>query len=160
MSELWCMSIMEKWVTKYLVPLLLLVLIIALYFDLRSVETIDLQVERYEPAVIEPQPVRQPPSQTLPGGESRLAVGERYASLEELVADQRAAGYLRTGYFGNHWPAMVIEVQTDDDGIRFIRRDGTPHNYTGFEGYRMKVVHLSGPGELETIVVFRSADKR
>lgn len=88
-----------------------------------------------------------------------MAVGERYASLEELVADQRAAGYLRTGYFGNHWPALVIEIQTDDDGIRFIRRDGTPHNYTGFEGYLMKVVHLRGPGEQETIVVFRSADK-
>jgi hypothetical protein len=151
---------MEKGVIKYLVPLLLLVIVIALYFDLRSVETIDPQAERYEPAVTDPQPVRQPPQQVVPGGESRLAVGERYASLGELVADQRVAGYLRTGYFGNHWPAMVIEIQTDDDGIRFIRRDGTPHNYKGFEGYRMKGIHLSGPSEEETIVVFRSADKR
>jgi len=151
---------MEKWVTKYLVPLLLLVLIIALYFDLRSVETIDPQVGRHEQSGTESQPVRQPLQQVVPRGESRLAVGERYASLEDLVADQQAAGYIRTGYFGKHWPATVIEIQTDDDGIRFVRRNGTSHNYTGFNGYHMKVVHLSGPGEQETIVVFRSANKR
>ncbi len=151
---------MEKWVKKYLVPLLLLGLIIALFVDFQTVETIDPQAGRYEPSVSEPQPVPQQPQQVGPRGESRLAVGERYTSLEELVADQKAAGYLRTGYFGKHWPATVTEIQVDDDGISFVRKNGPRHSYTGFDGYRMKVVHLSGPGEQETVVVFRSVDKR
>ncbi len=151
---------MEKWVKKYLVPLLLLVLVIALYFELRSVETIDPQARRYEPAVTESQSVRQSPQKVVSWGESRLVVGVRYASLEELVVDQQVAGYVRTGTFGDHWPAQVIAIQTADDGIGFVRRNGTPHNYTGFAGYRMKVVRLNGPGEQETIVVFRSTNKR
>lgn len=145
---------MKKWLTKYLVPLLLLAVALALYLDARSVITIDPQAARYAPAGSGPQ-VEQ-----VPRGESRLRVGERYASLEELAADQREAGYLRTGSFGRHWPAMVTEIQTDDDGIRFVRKNGTPHEYTGFDGYRMQVVHLSGPGDQETVVVFRSAQKR
>ncbi len=152
---------MEKWVTRYLVPLLLLVLVIAMYFELRSVETVDLQTDRYEPAITEPHPVRQMPlQQVMPESKSRLSIGERYVSLDELVDDQKAAGFLRTGYFGDHWPAKVTEIQTDNDGIRFIRKDGTPHHYKGFDGYRMKVVRLSDAGEKETIVVFRSVDKR
>ena len=151
---------MEKWVTKYLVPLLLLALVIALFFDSPSVVTIDPEEGRDAPAVSEPQPIQQQSQRIEPRVESRLAVGEPYASLEELVADQQAAGYLRTGYFGKHWPATVTEIHTDHDGISFVRKSGTRHSYTGFGGYRMKVVHLSGPGEQETIVVFRSEGKR
>jgi hypothetical protein len=140
---------MEKWLPKYLVALLLLGFVIALFVDFQTVVTIDPEAGRYEPAISEPQPSQ--------GG--RLAVGERYASLEELVEDQQAAGYLRTGTFGNHWPAAVIAIQTDEDGIRFVRKNGTPHAYTGFDGYRMQVVHLRDAGGEETIVVFRSMDQ-
>ncbi len=160
MLEIWAHDVMEKLIVKYLVPLLLVVLAIAMFVDFQTVETIDPKAGRYEPAVREPQSVPPQPQRFEPRGETRLALGERYASLQDLVADQQAAGYLRTGYFGKHWPATVIEIRTDHDGISFVRQNGTRHNYTGFGGYRMKVVRLSGPGEQETLVVFRSANKR
>lgn len=73
--------------------------------------------------------------------------------------DQQAAGFLRTGYFGQYWPARVAEIATDNDAISFVRQNGTRHNYTKFDGYRMKMVRLRS-GDRETIVVFRSQSKR
>jgi len=87
-----------------------------------------------------------------------LAVGQRYNSLDQLVADQRAAGFVRVGYFGKHWPAKATEVATDQDEIKFVRQGGTPHHYTRFSGYEMKMVRLMA-GKQETIVVFRSVKK-
>lgn len=150
---------MEKWIKQYLVPLLLLVLAAALFLDSRSVITVEPESGGDVPAASRPHSESEP-QRAVPRVGSRLAVGARYASLEELAADQQAAGYVRTGYFGQHWPATVVEIDTDDDGIRFVRKNGTPHNYTGFDGYRMKMVRLDASGDRETIVVFRSAERR
>lgn len=146
--------VMQPWLIRSLVLLFVVVAAGLLYFDTRSVVKVDSEAG-YRSADSGPSPGR-----SLAGGKSRLAVGMRYASLDELTGDQQAAGYLRTGRFGNHWPATVSAINTDNDGISFVRKDGTPHRYSGFAGYRMKVVHLRGPGDQETIVVFRSAVKR
>lgn len=149
---------MKRSVAKYLGPLLLLGLLIALYVESGSIQTVEPQAMRSDT-----QPVPSPVSRTqrLPSPEaSRLAIGERYASLDALVADQKAAGYLRTGTFGQHWPATVVQIETSENGIDFVRKDGTAHRYQGFEGYRMKVVHLRDSGDQETLVVFRSENKR
>ena len=147
---------MEKRLIKILLPLLLLALV-AVYFESGSVKKIDMD-SGYSTPMSEPQSMPSSNKNTAKG-ESRLTVGERYDSLDELVIDQRAAGYLKIGYFGKNWPATVAEIKNDNDRIAFVKRDGTKHNYTGFDGYRMKAVRLNA-GERETIVVFRSEKKR
>jgi hypothetical protein len=139
-------------------PFLVIALSFLLYFDFDAVEKVNLdpvygeRVGGQRPR--QPEPARQ----AAPEVASRLAVGQRYNSLAQLVDDQRAAGFVRTGYFGKHWPATVTEITTDRNEIKFVRQDGTPHHYTKFYGYDMKMVRLMS-GKQETIVVFRSTNK-
>lgn len=63
-----------------------------------------------------------------------MAVGERYDSLEALVLDLDIAGFVRTVYFGKHWPAKVTEIAEGRGGISFVRQNGTCHNYQKFDG--------------------------
>jgi hypothetical protein len=155
---------MNNWVTKIWLPILLLALAVAIYFEFGSVETFDPQVGRGGPVVNVPLERRAPPKgkqvaqKVVARGQSRLAIGERYASLEELVAGQEAAGFVRTGYFGKFWPARVAEIATDKNKISFVRQNGTRHNYSKFDGYKMKMVRLKA-GANETIIVFRSRVK-
>lgn len=149
---------MERWVTRIWLPLLLLALAVALYFEFGSIRTIEVDAVYSEPVVGAPKR-SLPQHNVAPAVKGRLAVGERYASLDELVADQLAAGYLKVGYFGKFWPAAVTEIADAEDGIVFYRSDGTRHTYTGFEGYRMKMVRLLGDNGKETIIIFRSVDK-
>lgn len=155
---------MNNWVAKIWLPLLLTALATALYLEYGSVETFDLQSVRYEPSASLSRPVKSPsraqapPQTSVPKRESRLAAGQLYTSLNELVADQLAAGFVRTGYFGKFWPATVAEVVTGTNSISFVRQNGTRHNYTKFKGYKMKMVRLRS-GKNETIVVFRSQRK-
>lgn len=154
---------MQAWVTKIWLPLLLLALVAAVYFEFSSVKTIELDSGYGAPPAIRPQVGQrlqrsQPKAPQQAVRKSRLAAGERFASLEELVNDQVLDGYLKTGSFGDAWPATVAEILNTRHGIAFIKRDGTRHSYTGFEGYRMRMVRLNG-GERETIVVFRSLEK-
>lgn len=103
--------------------------------------------------------VSQNPFERISRPNSRLAVGQRYTSQAELTADQQAAGYVKVGSFGNNWPARVTEIATGRDEISFVRQNGTPHHYSKFAGYSLKMVRLLD-GRKETIVVFRSQEKR
>lgn len=145
---------------KIWLPLLLIALVVAVYFEFGTVQTMEHDSVYTGPDIVVNPPQHSATRQRqAPRAVSRLAVGARFASLDELEADQQAAGYLRTGYFGKHWPARVTEVAADRDGISFLRQNGTRHNYTKFDGYSMKMVRLLA-GSHETIVVFRSAEKR
>lgn len=145
---------------KYLqiwVPFLVIALSFVLYSEFSSVERLTL-----DPVYVDrqaSQPLTPPARQVAPQVVSRLAVGQRYNSLDQLVADQRAADFVRVGYFGKHWPAKVTEIATDQDEIKFVRQGGTPHHYKKFNGYEMKMVRLMA-GKQETIVVFRSVKKK
>ena len=141
------------------VPFLVIALSFALYFEFSSVEKVNLDPVYGDQ--VESRPLRQSQSarQTTPKVASRLAVGQRFASHAELVADQQAAGFVRTGSFGKFWPATVTEIATGKDEIKFVRQNGTPHHYAKFGGYDVKMVRLMA-GNKETIVVFRSASKR
>ncbi len=83
-------------------------------------------------------------------------LGRPLPSLTALKTVQKGAGYLPIGYFGDNWPATIVEVRTSPDTITFARRGGSRHTYRGFEGYRLKMVRLQGPSQGEVIVVFRS----
>jgi hypothetical protein len=158
---------MDNWVTKYFLPFLVIALIAALYFDLSSVEKVDLDAgysASVDVAPIQPRNASRPPVTRKPQAspsvtKSRLAIGERYNNLVDLEADLRAQGFVRTGYFGKFWPASVAEIATGRNEIKFVRQNGTPHHYKGFDGYNMKMVRL-WRGNKETIVVFRSEEKR
>ena len=155
---------------KYLqiwVPFLVIALSFVLYSEFSSVERVTLDPVYGDRQTSQPlrkpqvarQPARQPARQVAPKVASRLALGQRYSSLEQLVVDQRTAGFVRVGYFGKHWPATVTEIATDQDEIKFVRQGGTPHHYTKFNGYQMKMVRLMA-GKQETIVVFRGTLKK
>ena len=158
---------MTNWVTKYFLPFLVIALIVALYFDSSSVEKVDLDSSYNEPVAVAPiqprtasrPPLNREPQASAPVTKSRLAIGERYNSLKDLEADLRAQGFIRTGYFGKFWPASVADIATGRNEIKFVRQNGTPHHYKGFDGYNMKMVRL-WRGNKETIVVFRSEEKR
>lgn len=157
---------MDKLITRYLLPFLLVALVVALFLEFSSVERIELDSNYGQPVASSPRPLQPAPRQSLNNGrqasspvtKSRLAAGQSYRSLDELVKDQLAAGFVRTGYFGKHWPARVSEIATDRNEIKFVRQNGTPHHYKGFGGYIMKMVRLKS-GAKETIVVFRSVKK-
>ena len=158
---------MTNWVTKYFLPFLVIALIVTLYFDSSSVEKVDLDSSYNEPvavAPIQPQtasrsPLTREPQASASVTKSRLAIGERYNSLKELELDLQAQGFVRVGYFGKFWPASVAEIATGRNEIKFAKQDGTPHHYKEFDGYNMKMVRL-WRGNKETIVVFRSEEKR
>ncbi len=141
------------------VPFLVIALSFTLYSEFSSVEKVNLDPAYGDQAESPPLRQLQQKRQAAPKAPSRLALGQRFASHAELVDDQLAAGFVRVGTFGKHWPATVTEIATDKDEIRFVRQGGTPHYYPKFDGYDMKMVRLMD-GNQETIVVFRSASKR
>jgi hypothetical protein len=139
----------------------LLVLVLGL-LTLRLLPETVVTVEPESAGEYFPRPESAPLRQRQPAAEfaPAVAVGQRFVSLDELIGAQEASGYVRTGTFGGSWPATVTEVLSRNDAISFTKKDGTRHNYTGFEGYRMQAVRLSGPAQAEVVVVFRSASKR
>lgn len=135
---------------------------VGILFDAGSVNRIDYDsVPGGQPdtKAIEREPYSEQSRPMTAYMASRLAVGERFAALGDLLSDQQSAGYVKVGTFGNHWPATVTEIDQDKNGIKFVRQDGTSHRYSKFDGYEMKMVRLMA-GNLETIVVFRSQQKQ
>jgi hypothetical protein len=138
------------------IALLLIAVAAGLLFDSGSVQRIAYDDGH---AVL---PAAVPLGQSRPVTASltiRLVRGERFASFDDLVGDQQAAGYVKIDAFGDNWPATVTEIATDRDEIKFIRQDGTQHHFTKFDGYEMKMVRLRA-GNKESILVFRSLNKR
>jgi hypothetical protein len=145
-----------------IISVLLVAAAVGLLLESGSVQHIDSDAVhggRPDTLALQRQPYAEPSRPVTSSQASRLAVGERFASFDELVGDQQVAGYVKVGTFGKFWPATVTEIATDRDEIKFIRQGGTPHHYTKFDGYDMKMVRLMA-GDKETIVVFRSLKKR
>lgn len=81
----------------------------------------------------------------------------QYENLAALQAAQEKIGFVQIGRFGTDWPASIIEEQDGFGQISFTRRNGQPHTYRKFDGYRLKMIRLKGRTGDEVIVVFRSA---
>ena len=127
--------------------------------SVKRIETDSVPGGRADTKAIDREPYVTPSKQITNSLASRLTVGTRFASIEDLVNDQLAAGYVKVGSFGNRWPATVTEIDKDKNEIKFILQDGTPHRYDKFNGYDMKMVRLMA-GNQETVVVFRSRQKQ
>jgi hypothetical protein len=145
-----------KRVAGFGIALLLVAVAAGLLFHSGSVQRIVYDDRHVVRPVAVPLEQSRPVTASLT---SRLVRGERFASFDDLVGDQQAAGYVKIGAFGNNWPATVSEVVTDRDEIKFVRQDGTQRHYTKFDGYGMKMVRLMA-GNKETILVFHSLNKK
>jgi hypothetical protein len=88
-----------------------------------------------------------------------LAGSPTYASRAEFLQSEKAERYVLVGRFDESWPARFIEESVGEDGISFVRQDGTPHEYNGFDGYRLKVVRLRDDAGREPMIVLRSQFK-
>lgn len=83
-----------------------------------------------------------------------------YASFGELARAQEEEGFVVLGQFGDSWPATVVEEREAPDAISFTRANGTGHRYPGYTGFVLKIVRLQGEDGGESLVVFRSKEKR
>jgi hypothetical protein len=147
---------------KHLILVIVAAVVVGVLLDAGSVKRIDYDSVpggRSETKAIEREPYGTPSQPMTVGLASRLAVGARFASIQELVNDQLAAGYVKIGTFGDNWPATVTEIDKEKDEIKFVRQDGARHHYTKFDGYDLKLIRLMA-GNQETIVVFRTQYKR
>nr|WP_319776188.1 hypothetical protein [uncultured Sphaerochaeta sp.] len=69
-------------------------------------------------------------------------------------------GFIFLGRFQDVWPAEITCVEKEMNEITFVLPDGTPHTYSGFEGYELKVVKFnSKKWKKKFIVVLRSKEK-
>jgi hypothetical protein len=82
-----------------------------------------------------------------------------FASEAEFLAAQERAGFVKIGQFDTSWPAEYVSELIGEDEIAFARQDGTPHRYSGFAGYRLKVVRLRDAAGREPLFVLRSEFK-
>jgi hypothetical protein len=87
------------------------------------------------------------------GGDRRT-----FADEDEFVAAEKQDGWVVVGRFGEAWPARITDTATDYGRIEFIGLGGTPHAYSGSDGYDMQVVRLRGAEGQEFIRVLRSAE--
>ncbi|PLX94122.1 MAG: hypothetical protein C0621_06025 [Desulfuromonas sp.] len=143
---------MKSWREKYLIPLLILGLVAAFLFD-DGVVTVNSDEE---PVAVENEAA---PLTEVVQSPAAVEVGATFASHDALLTTQQFAGFVRIGSFGEHWPATVTEVIDGKDTISFVRANGTPHEYRGFDGYRLQVVRLRTAQGEETLMVFRSLSK-
>jgi hypothetical protein len=90
---------------------------------------------------------------------SRAAALPSFASETEFLAEQKKHGFISIGKFDTSWPATYVDELMAEDSISFMRQDGTPHKYSGFGGYRLKVIRLRDAAGGEPIFVLRSQHK-
>ena len=88
------------------------------------------------------------------------AQARSFANEAEFLAHQERRGFVKIGQFDASWPAEYVSELIGEDEIAFARRDGTPHRYSGFDGYRLKVVRLRDAQGREPLFVLRSQFKQ
>ena len=107
---------MSSWVTKYFLPVIVIALIAAVYFDSNSVERVTLDASYGEPVAVAPRqrqttsrpPLTREPQASAAVTRSRLAIGERYNTLEELEQDLLAAGFVRVVTLVNSGQLLLL----------------------------------------------------
>ena len=86
------------------------------------------------------------------------ARGPGYPDEDAFTQAMAAEGWVVVGRFGAGWPARISEDAQAYGSIAFVTADGQRHEYGGFEGYDMRVVHLAGPGGVASVRVLRSQE--
>jgi hypothetical protein len=89
-------------------------------------------------------------------------VGSHYASQQDFYRSQSNAGWQEMGRYTNplDFPARIVAVETAQDGIRFVRPDGVPQDYSGFIGKDFKLVALQPDDRAKPAFVLLMARSR
>lgn len=83
--------------------------------------------------------------------------GLSFSSLKHVVDHYDHQGYLLLGRFESaQWPATIVYEKDDLNEISFVLKNGSPHSYPGYTGYRLKAVALEDESGEEIMLVFRS----
>jgi hypothetical protein len=85
--------------------------------------------------------------------------GKTYLSIRGLAQDQDEKGYVLISTFGDFWPAKVVEVKTAMHEISFKSESFGDKVYSGYHGYKLKVLKLSADNDNEVFIVLRSRNK-
>ena len=84
---------------------------------------------------------------------------ERFANLAELTSHQKKKGYVMIGHFGDGWPAKVVSERQYHDTVNVILANSEVHVFDEFDGYKLRVIKLTGKHNAEIVVVCRSQEK-
>ena len=88
-------------------------------------------------------------------------IGKEFESYGDFMDYEKEQGYIFLGRFQDVWPAEIKDVDTAMDEISFVLPSGTPHVYSGYKGYELKVVKLSSEKwKREFAIVLRSQTKK
>jgi curli biogenesis system outer membrane secretion channel CsgG len=88
-------------------------------------------------------------------------MGKTFASLRNAVDDFDLQGFVIQGRFErSQWPATVVFEKESLNEISFVLKSGVPHTYSGYDGYRLKVVVLEDAVHDETVLVFRTKNRK
>jgi TolB-like protein len=95
------------------------------------------------------------------GPSAPSSMGKTFAALRGAVDYFDSQGYVIQGRFErSRWPATVVHEKESLNEISFALKSGDPHLYSGYDGYRLKVVALEDAVHDETVLVFRSKDRK
>ena len=83
-----------------------------------------------------------------------------FANQDELLKAQADDRYVVIGRFDESWPATYIDEIASSNEISFASYDGTPQQYSGFDGYKLKVVRLLDKAGRQPMFVLRSQAKQ
>jgi hypothetical protein len=86
--------------------------------------------------------------------------GTNYLSVRGLLQDQDSKGFILIGTLGDDYPATVSGVKTAMHEISFVTLDGERKIYSGYYGYKLKVLELTSDAETKVFVVLRSKKKK
>jgi TolB-like protein len=83
--------------------------------------------------------------------------GKTFTAVRDVVDYFDSHGYVIQGRFEqSQWPATVVFEKESLNEISFALKSGIPHLYSGYDGYRLRVVALEDAAHGETVLVFRS----
>jgi len=84
-------------------------------------------------------------------------IGLNFTGLKHVTDHYDHQGYLLLGRFESaQWPATVVYEKDGFNEISFVLKNGSPHSYPGYTGYRLKAVALEDESGEEIMLVFRS----
>ena len=90
------------------------------------------------------------------GGCGGSVIGRTFADESALV--EAAGDFVVVGRFDLAFPVTVTRMEEAHGGISF-RHEGQPHDYSGFDGWAMRVMHVEGGGRAG-VLVLRSKERQ
>lgn len=88
------------------------------------------------------------------------ARGKIFSGLSGLIVSEEKAGFELLGSFAGNWPCKAVSAETAADRLQFDLETYGPQAYTGYAGYKLKLIRLVCSDDRKGGAVFRSKSKR